>query len=419
MFCPAVTTQQPAPDALAPPPGNPRFPLFDGLRAVAALSILATHTAGLTGFNAHNAVLGPITARLNVGVAVFFVISGFLLYRPFVAARMEARPAPAVRRYARRRALRILPAYWLALTVLAIWPGLTGVFTGDWWAYYGLLANLRPAWLVSGLGPAWSLCIELAFYALLPLYAWVAARWLAGRAPTRQLRGELIALAVLATASVTARTVVHVVAPDTVFGWTLSGTFLWFALGMGLAVASAALAHRPAAQAPAPVALIARRPLVPWAAALGVLLALSFSGLLPRVPPYEYSELGWLAEHLAFAAFGFLLVLPAVFGDDRGGLPRRLLGSRSMAWLGLVSYGIFLWHLPLAIEIQQAGVAEWVPEGGYLVVTALSAAAAIACAAASYYLVERPILRFKDPRPPRRASMARRPPVSEGLRTAD
>ena len=74
-----------------------------------------------------------------MGPLLFFAISGFLLYRPWVAARAHGRPLPHTARYARRRALRILPAYWFALTVLAIFPGITGAFTGDWWRYYFFL----------------------------------------------------------------------------------------------------------------------------------------------------------------------------------------------------------------------------------------------------------------------------------------
>src|SRR3954469_6463718 len=101
------------PDALAPPPGNPRFPLLDPLRAVAALAIVVTHTAELGGFNTTHA-LGAWTVRLDCGVAGFFVLSGSLLPRPFVAAGRDGRGAPRVARYARRRALRILPGYWVA-----------------------------------------------------------------------------------------------------------------------------------------------------------------------------------------------------------------------------------------------------------------------------------------------------------------
>jgi len=86
---PAALTPAPgkSPDALTPPPGNPRFPLFDGLRAVAALSVLLYHAGFYSRANEGATGLSPYLARLNVGVAVFFVISGFLLYRPLLAAR--------------------------------------------------------------------------------------------------------------------------------------------------------------------------------------------------------------------------------------------------------------------------------------------------------------------------------------------
>jgi len=125
------------PDAVAPPPGNPRFPLFDSLRAIAALSVLVYHV-GLLAQIDFSSGYGRLLADLNVGVTIFFLISGFLLYRPYVAARHGGSPAPRLADYARRRALRILPAYWLALTVLAITPGLGEVFGPDWFVYYGL-----------------------------------------------------------------------------------------------------------------------------------------------------------------------------------------------------------------------------------------------------------------------------------------
>ena len=70
-----------------------RFPAFDGIRAVAALAVLTTHVAQANGTNTHSRI-GAFTARLDVGVAVFFLISGFLLYRPFVVARLAGSPAP-------------------------------------------------------------------------------------------------------------------------------------------------------------------------------------------------------------------------------------------------------------------------------------------------------------------------------------
>jgi peptidoglycan/LPS O-acetylase OafA/YrhL len=376
---------------------------------VAALSVVATHTSGLSTFNSSNDLLGPFTARLNVGVTIFFVISGFLLYRPFVAGRLEGRAPPRLLAYGRRRLLRIVPAYWLALTVLAIWPGLAAVFTHSWWIYYGYVQNLHPGWITGGLAPAWSLCVELSFYVILPFYAMAAARLLRGRDPMLQARAEYVTLAILAAASVVGHTVEHHTNPNGTFANTLPGTFLWFALGMGLAVASAVWHGRSDAELPAPVRLVVQRPWAAWAAAFATLAITTRLGLPRTFPPF-YSERTWLAEYVFYAAIAFFFVLPAVFGDDRGGLPRRLLAWRPLAWLGLVSYGIFLWHLPLAEQFN-----DHLPHS-YVLVTLATAAAATACATASYYLVERPILRFKDPRARRRdaATPAAAQPRSAG-----
>jgi peptidoglycan/LPS O-acetylase OafA/YrhL len=97
--------------------GRPRhFPCFDGLRAIAAVSVVVIHTSFVSGLTTRSGV-GIYTARLEIGVAVFFLISGFLLYRPFAAAHVAGLPSPVLGRFWVRRLLRIVPAYWLALTV--------------------------------------------------------------------------------------------------------------------------------------------------------------------------------------------------------------------------------------------------------------------------------------------------------------
>jgi peptidoglycan/LPS O-acetylase OafA/YrhL len=102
-----------------PPVATPRhFECFDGLRAIAAVSVLLLHTAWTSGFTSRSS-LGIYTSRLEIGVSVFFLISGFLLYRPFAVSHFVGRDQPDAGRFWVRRLLRIVPAYWLALTVLA------------------------------------------------------------------------------------------------------------------------------------------------------------------------------------------------------------------------------------------------------------------------------------------------------------
>src|SRR5256714_8093222 len=383
-----------APPVVAPPPGHPRFPLLDSMRAIAVLGVLLTHTGFLSGLN-KGSYFGDFTARLNVGVTVFFLISGFLLYRPFVNARLNGAPRTPIATYAKRRFLRIFPAYWLALTALAIVPGLPDVFTGRWWVYYGLLQGYDPSWFDKGIGTVWSLSTEVAFYALLPLYAWVAARL------ARSVRVELALLALLACASLVARALDVAAERHAVFGTastfqiTIGGTFLWFALGMGLAVVRPWIQGDRAARRPRLVALVERRPWLPWLLALGFFVIAAKGLGIERGQFATQSVAQNASEHLLYAAVAFCLLLPAVFGENGGGWPRRVLANRWLARLGLISYGVFLWHSTIAGELSDDGVGRWLPIGPFLTLTLVVVVVTVPIAAASYLLFERPLLRLK------------------------
>ena len=97
-----------------------RYPEVDALRAIAAIAVLGTHAAIFAGADYPGSEVGRYAQRLEVGLTIFFVISGFLLYRPFVAARVRHRDGPRTAAYAWRRLLRIAPAYWVALTLSAV-----------------------------------------------------------------------------------------------------------------------------------------------------------------------------------------------------------------------------------------------------------------------------------------------------------
>jgi peptidoglycan/LPS O-acetylase OafA/YrhL len=94
---------------------------IEGLRAVAALAVLTFHVVLFSPAVGSLPLQLPhhgerVFSGLRFGLTLFFVLSGFLLYRPFVAAAMAKRPLPSIRDYLRRRALRILPAYWVILS---------------------------------------------------------------------------------------------------------------------------------------------------------------------------------------------------------------------------------------------------------------------------------------------------------------
>ena len=177
--------------AAEPKPDADRFPCFDGFRAAAALSVLVLHVAGSSGETQTHRAFGPYLARLDVGVAVFFLISGFLLYRPFVAAHLAGGRAPAALPFFRRRFLRIYPAYWVATTavvyVFQTWPGGSTIKdVKSFVLYYSLAHSYNLDTIFAPLLQAWTLATEVAFYLFLPAWALAA---LARRRPARHRRG--------------------------------------------------------------------------------------------------------------------------------------------------------------------------------------------------------------------------------------
>lgn len=397
--------------AVAPPPGNPRFALFDSLRGIAVLCIIAFHVTSITG-EINKPVIGDLFAVLgNQALIFFFVISGFLLYRPYAAAHGAGRRRPNTKRYARRRALRILPAYWMALTILAIFPGIIGVFSGDWWRYYGFLQAYSQRTIGGGIPPAWSLCVEVTFYLALPLWAILVRRLRRRLRSHSWLRSELVPLAVMMMVGVVVQVAASRLIVSSLLATTLLGECTWLALGMALAVASVAAdrAQRPARA----VRIVSAHPGACWIAAVACLAAatavLHPGGLfniivsLHSKQPYART----LAGIVLTGGLSVFVVAPAVFGEDAGGIPRRVLAWAPLAWLGLVSYSVYLYHLAVAELLGERSDSAHFSAGGLglagrihhlatpvlLILTVLGSAAA---AAVSYYVVELPFLRRKE-----------------------
>jgi len=382
----AAGVSEQVPEAVAPPPGNVRFPLVDGLRAIAVLCVVAVHVA--TESVEAGTVAGRLLLHLNIGVALFFLISGFLLYRPFIAHRTGGPEPPAIRDYARRRLLRILPAYWLVLIAVIVLPSVAANDDGNWLEQFALVFTLTDStgWACSGcaLAQTWSLGVELTFYAALPFYALLAARLARGRSKAEWLRLELLLLAALSAAMAAVQFLQPELLPAALLGGSALGFLTWFALGMGLALVSVARGEGDGANGSALGAASL------WAGAVAVYVALSL--WLPDTP--FLVDRGKL--FIAFMAFGLiclLVMLPAVVNVAPGGLPARLLSIRPVAWTGLVSYGIFLWHLAVIRWINTVN-----DDLAFIPLFVLVLAITVPIAATSYYFLERPLLRLKNRR---------------------
>ena len=390
----AAATHRSAPSpAVTPPPGNPRFPLFDSLRGLAVLAVVTFHVSLITGALERDGFGDTASVAGAMAPPVFFAISGFLLYRPWLV-----RP-PGVARFARGRVLRILPAYWLALTVLAVFPGIVGVFSDDWWRYYFFLQSYEPETLSRGIPVAWTLCVEATFYLTLPLWALAFAQ--------RSLRLQLVALVLLALAGAAVQVAAHRLEVSHIVGTSLLGQVTWMAIGMILAIVSVRVdPGGPAGRR------IADRAVLWWLVAAlafaGLVLLRSHGGGLLGIIAALQTRQPWpkaLADITLSIVITTFVLLPAVFGGDR--LPHRVLAARPIAWIGVVSFGIYLWHLTIAelitlpaipqhFSAEGLNLTDKIPIAPTPVLLVLTLVLSAGVAALSYYYVELPFLRLKD-----------------------
>lgn len=326
-----------------------RVPSLTGIRALAALLVVGTHAAYTTGKYTHGFV-GLFYSRMEIGVPIFFVLSGYLLFRPWVKAAAAGTAGPSLKRYARHRFRRIVPAY--VVTVLAAYliyhfrdggpnPGHT------WWGLFRNLTltqiytdNYGFALLHQGLTQMWSLAVEVAFYVALPALAYLLMVVLCRR---EWRPGMLLAgLGGLFLLSPAWMVLVHTTdfLPDGAKLW-LPGYLAWFVGGMLLTVL-AAMGVRVYGFVAVPLALICY-----------AIVCTPIAGE-PQTSPYGLAQA--LVKMVFYAAIATLLVAPLALGDS--GWYSRLMASRPMVWLGEISYEIFLVHLVL-MEVAMTEVLHW------------------------------------------------------------
>ncbi|GAA1080614.1 acyltransferase family protein [Tsukamurella spumae] len=366
----------------ARPAGAAGFvPALEGMRAVAAIAVMLTHTAFQTGQVGHS-VMGRVWGRFDMAVALFFALSGFLLWRAHARAAWSDGAGPATGRYYRSRIVRIMPAYLVvAVVALALLPRAHPPSGSTWLANLSLTQVFVPYALTDGLTQMWSLSVEMLFYLLLPLAALALARVRGARA-----RWRVPALLVAAAASLSWVWVGAALAlPPGVnhHNW-LPSYVPWFVAGMLLAEMVSAPSARYAG-----VRRLARRRIC-WPAALVVFVVICtpLGGPVTLDSPesWQFAVRMGLGGALAFLLLAPLVLAPA-------GAPSRWLASGPMLALGRWSYGIFIWHLVVLTAIFP--LFAIIPfNGAFVKVTVLTLVFSVAVAALSYAWVEEPARRW-------------------------
>jgi peptidoglycan/LPS O-acetylase OafA/YrhL len=409
-----ISSPAPPADLPAPAARPGEFLAGDGIRGVGMVCIIVAHLSGAAlvvdgvypgGFKAgYGAITGTVLAGLQLALPLFFVLSGYLISRPFVRAFLLDRRTPSLVAYLRHRCARILPVFWLLGALMLIYYGTLGSRFTDILGLFGLAQIYLPTnGFDNFLGQAWTIDMEVAFYVSVPLGAlllgaairrWADRRPGPRRLPSMETRAAILVglLAILTVLSAWLRSVTI-----TSQFWSLSppSTFYYFAPGVALAALE--VRYGPA---------LARGRAPRLASVLGLVALVSAVTLAVIAPAQDDHRLigfpGAMAVTLGAAcAFGALLVLQLA----RGACP-RLLSNRVARWLGARSYPAYI--------IQSAVIAEAIrlnighvgahPRRTLIEMAAFGLPITLAAAAVVHARIERPVLAWAHSRKPTRSA---------------
>jgi peptidoglycan/LPS O-acetylase OafA/YrhL len=342
---------------------------LDGLRALAVLAVVLYHLN-----------VGWASGGL-LGVGVFFVLSGYLITDLLLAER-ERRGAIDLGRFWLRRARRLLPALWVMLIVVTLWiafldpaqvAGLRGallaalLYFSNWWYAFQHVSYFASFGPPSPLGHLWSLAVEEQFYLIWPLLLILALRFVRRRSV---LVGLVIA-GVIASAGAMAVQYHAGSDPTRVYEGTDTRAFQ---LLMGAALAVVLPSRRLAAG----TGVLQRR-------ALDALGAVGLAVILVMVMSTDEYQ-GFLYQGgLVLLSLGTLAMVAALAHPST--VLSRTLGAPPLRWIGVRSYGIYLWHYPIIVLTTP------VDSSGGPLLGVLQVGATLAIAALSWRFVEEPIRR--------------------------
>lgn len=368
---------------------------LDGLRGLAALAVFGVHYNQIVDIDVQT---GPFDFYLllvngEYGVALFFILSGLLLSQPFWKSVLYQADWPDIKIYVIHRLARILPAYYLALTTLII-------VTGYWrypeaWTdillHYSFLFNYTEFSIFSINAPFWTLAVEVQFYCLLPLVFLMLRRF-----SPQNVFGILLLLC-FATYGLHYWLASSV---DKAIAWPGSSALTWIR-PYGAVITHSILAHLPHfiigvmcgglllhLKTTQPHAIDAgdrRYEFIFWVSLGLVLLLLA-------------TELGETVQ-IPFGRYGLPLV-PLLLGAMILSAPltriaASILSSGPIRILGILSYGIYIYHLPV-LQLVDRKMSEFSMDAAehWIILGTSSVTLTLLAATISYFLVERPALRL-------------------------
>lgn len=344
-----------------------RIPSLDGLRALSIALVIVSHLLGTRGIPFGTRAMGTVGDFGYLGVKVFFVISGYLITT--LLMKEHARTgAISLKGFYVRRVWRIFPAFYAFVAVMVVgWAiGVVALNHGDLLAAvtYTMNYHYDRSW---ELGHIWSLSIEEQFYLVWPFVFVLVGR-------TRVVPA---AIAMIALALVCRALVWFLLRSDNLAEEAYPCVMDSIAVGCLMAGLAARLDASAAYQ---------RFLRSPWFLLVPIAVA---AGQTQAHPAFQFT-IGTTAANLGVA----LLVDRAVrcHTDPIG----RLLNWRPLVWVGTLSYSLYLWQEPFLNRFHPSRATTY----------PLNLALAVACAIASFYLVEQPILTWRAQRAARAAAGA-------------
>jgi peptidoglycan/LPS O-acetylase OafA/YrhL len=363
----------------------PRLPALDALRGFGAAVVVLGHVGFATG-----AVGMPYwgwwLSRSEVVVSMFFMVSGFVLFRPFAHAKAAGVKPLGTNKYLLRRFLRITPAYWLTVIISFTLLLETPADLETWARHLTYTQFYGRGHFLPGIGQAWSLTVEAAFYVLLPLLAplLLGRRW-------RPRLTVALCLLLIPVSVAWAWAIGHGELNVFIHPMWVTSYAACFGTGMALATIEVALLH---GNAPRSWRVLKELGGHPWAW-LGIGIGLYAVVATPVGGPRGGLGIShgneFAARLVLYAAIAACILIPVALGE-RTRL-HSVLHAIPMRWLGTISFGLFLWH-PFMMHIIDDVSGRHMFGRDPLSMYLFTMAGSVVLAAISWYGIERPVINW-------------------------